>query len=214
MSPLLSPIKFVHHGAVRFEEGGKTIWIDPYQLPAAQPKADVVVVTHEHDDHYSPQDIRAVQQPGTRYITTAVVAEMMRQELGIAPQNIVEVSPGAAPVAAGGIEITPVYTENKNHPRGRGFGVVLALSAGRYYLSGDTDVLDKNIVCDVLLCVCDGKWNMLDYMDRAPKEILAMHTRPQIVVPYHFTIGDTPDGGYRLAEKLNGMGIPAQVLGE
>ena len=66
--------------------GRATIYIDPYRVAAGAPKADLILVTHGHYDHFSPQDIERLSQKGTWLVAPAAVAERVSgQVLSIAP---------------------------------------------------------------------------------------------------------------------------------
>lgn len=94
-----------------------------------------------------------------------------------------------------GAMVTPVVAENQNHPAGFGFGLLLNLGGVRYYISGDTDVLDEDVVCDVLFVCCDGVWNMPGFETRIPAELDKMEHRPALVVPYHYAEEENPGTG-------------------
>ncbi|MGD9559452.1 MAG: MBL fold metallo-hydrolase [Oscillospiraceae bacterium] len=212
MAAVLEPVKWMYQGGVCLAVPGFTLWVDPYELEPSVPKADAILVTHAHSDHYSPDDIGLLMQPGTHLFAMANVAEKMRTRFAEAAERLTVVEEGARYVLGEGMAFTAAPVDGKNHPRGSGFGPVVEMAGFTYYLSGDTDVLDKQVACDVLFCVCDGKYNMLpDALTRAPAEIKAMARRPKLVVPYHFANGDV-ENGPKLAEILNGMGIESQVL--
>lgn len=65
----------------------------------------------------------------------------------------------------------------------------------RYYISGDTDVLDEDVACDVLFVCCDGVWNMPDFETRIPAELEKMEHKPGLVVPYHYAEEENPGTG-------------------
>ncbi|NLW79997.1 MAG: hypothetical protein GXY32_11405 [Ruminococcaceae bacterium] len=212
MYPALEAVKWVHHGTVCFEGNNKVVWVDPYEVTDAAPKADIIIITHAHSDHYSPDDIARIMQPGTLFFTGKDVGPQLAERFGLNEENIAPLEDGEHYTLGNKLEITALPADNKNHPRGSGFGILLRLGDFRYYLSGDTDVLARNAVCDVLFCVCDGKYNMPDPLVRAVAQIQAMVKLPAVVVPYHFSNGD-PTNGPRLAEELNRLGIESLVLG-
>ena len=111
-----------------------------------------------------------------------------------------------------GAVLEPVPAENKNHPINFGFGIVLEFGGFTYYLSGDTDVLVDNVVCDVLFVVCDGIWNMPDYEKSVPAQVAAMDVLPGLVVPYHYGVNapETKENGAKLCAALTAAGIPCR----
>ena len=79
-------ITFLGHGTLMMTFGGKTIHVDPYGDDAdygALPKADLVLVTHEHCDHLDPAAIEAIRKPGT----AIVAAEGLRRRSSRTPSS-------------------------------------------------------------------------------------------------------------------------------
>ena len=62
------------HASFRIEDGTTQVYIDPWKVPAGAPKATVVLITHGHSDHYSPEDISRIEQPDTVLVAPADVA--------------------------------------------------------------------------------------------------------------------------------------------
>ena len=63
MDPL-EPVRFVKHGCVCFESDDTVVYVDPYKVPDDAHDADLIVITHSHGDHYSPEDIERVRKEG------------------------------------------------------------------------------------------------------------------------------------------------------
>ena len=122
-------------------EGGKVFHVDPYSRLADYemlPKADVILVTHSHGDHFDPKAIAAVRKEGTAVVLTENAASEM-------PGGIVMKNGEARTVAGIRIEAVPAYnvahkrpTGEPFHPRGEGNGYVLSFGATRVYVAGDT----------------------------------------------------------------------------
>ena len=55
----LERIHWYGHDAFRIEDGESQTYIDPWELPSSAPKADLILITHAHHDHYSPEDVAA-----------------------------------------------------------------------------------------------------------------------------------------------------------
>ena len=212
MDPL-EPVRFVKHGCVCFEHGDAVVYVDPYKVPDDAHDADLIVITHSHGDHYSPEDIEQVRKEDTCFATTAQVARLLARDFDIDDDYISELSFESPPIGFEcGAVLEPVPAENKNHPVNLGFGLVLEFAGFTYYLSGDTDVLVDNIRCDVLFVVCDGIWNMPDYEKAVPAQVAAMDVLPGLVVPYHYGVEDasTKENGARLCAALTAAGIPCR----
>ncbi len=213
-------ITHVFHACVRLEsEEGIVVYTDPLKIKGQPEDADIIVITHQHGDHFSPEDIRKVMKEGTNFVTTEQVADMLmeNEELDIGSEYITVVSvEDPAVYFENGVAVTPVVAENKNHPIGTGFGAIIEIDEHRYYVSGDTDRLasDLNPV-DVLFVVCDGKYNMPNYETRVIEEIRKMDNPPDLVVPFHYGyIEGTAENGKILAAALTEAGIPNKLLYE
>lgn len=210
--PALRAVTYIHHAAVRFEADGKVVYSDPFKTKEKANDADLILITHDHGDHYSPGNIKRLMKEGTRFCATAGVAAMLREDLAIPQADITVVEQYNEYEPLPGVWAQAVPAWNQNHPAGTGVGYVMKLDGFRYYLSGDTDTLEQNAECDVLFCVCDGRYNMPDYLNRIPAEIRAMRTLPGVVVPYHYDNARQAGNGRHLAEELNRLGIPALLL--
>ncbi len=209
----LSLVRFIHHGCVCFSDGKSVVYADPFLLPKDAPAADLVFITHNHSDHYSPKNLKKICTPQTHFATTAEVAALLPRDLNVSDQQITILKPGAPradfPCGASAEAVPAV---NKNHPAGFGFGIVLTFGGFTYYISGDTDTLAPNIPCDVLFVVCDGIWNMPHYAKVVPAQLSAMRTRPALVVPYHYGsyAPGTGRNGRKLCDALAAAGIPCR----
>ena len=114
---------------------GRPRSIDPWKLPAGSPKASVVLITHGHSDHYSPEDIARIEEPGTVFVAPADVAAKLKGK------TVVAASPGHSyPAGSVTVEAVPATTNKTFHPRSNNWlGYVVTLSTGvRVYHSGDS----------------------------------------------------------------------------
>ncbi len=148
-------------------DGGATIYIDPYRV-ADGPKADLILVTHGHYDHFSPQDVERLSHQGTWLVAPAAVAERARGRVAsIAPGEELELE------AVPGVEVTAVAAYNTSkrdregrvfHPREAGWvGFDVNVRGERLYHSGDTDVIpemDAVVGVDVALLPVSGTYVM------------------------------------------------------
>lgn len=211
---LLKQVRFVKHGTVCISNGETVVYVDPYNLEHVHENADLIIITHSHSDHFSPEDIQKIAKPDTCFATTADVANKLRKLLHIPDEYITVVSCETPNICYEfGVSITPVEAENKNHPLGFGFGVVVEMGNIRYYLSGDTDRLAQDTDCDVLFVACDGIYNMPDFEQLVPDQIAKMDQPPKMIVPYHYAeFPGTEDNGKRLAKVLAAAGYDTKVL--
>ena len=175
-------IHWIGHASFRIEDGKTQIYIDPWKLPAGAPKASVVLITHGHSDHYSPEDIARIEQPGTVFVAPADVAAKLKGKF------VVTASPGHGYQAGGvTVEAVPAYNRNKAfHPRSNNWlGYIVTLSTGmRVYHSGDSDAIPEmqNLKVDVALMPCGGTYTM------TPDEMAAAANgfKPKVLIPMHW----------------------------
>ena len=85
MDDILSRFSINCHSSIRYA-GAMTVWFDPFRVADAPCDADVVFVTHDHYDHFSPEDIRRVMKPGAVLVLpeTCVAAALRRLRPGAA----------------------------------------------------------------------------------------------------------------------------------
>lgn len=178
------------HGSVGFTYNGLVIYVDPYGRVAdytTLPKADLILVTHEHHDHLDPAALAAVRTPETAVIISAGCAG---QADGILMRN------GDTRTVRGiPIEAVPAYNilhkrENGQpfHPKGNGNGYVLTFGDARVYVAGDTEDIPemknlRDITCAFL------PMNLPFTMTPEMVADAAEEMRPAILYPYHY--GDT-----------------------
>jgi L-ascorbate metabolism protein UlaG (beta-lactamase superfamily) len=175
-------IHWIGHASFRVEDGTTQIYIDPWKLPAGSPKASVLLITHGHSDHYSPEDIARIEQPGTVFVAPADVAAKLKGKA------VVTASPGHS-YAAGGVtvEAVPAYNRNKAfHPRTNNWlGFIVTLSTGvRVYHSGDADAIPEmqTLKVDVALMPCGGTYTMT----AAEMAAAANGFKPKVLIPMHW----------------------------
>jgi L-ascorbate metabolism protein UlaG (beta-lactamase superfamily) len=175
-------IHWIGHASFRIEDGTTQIYIDPWKLRAGSPKASVVLITHGHSDHYSPDDVALVEQPGTVFVAPADVAAKLKG------RNVVVASPGHT-YQAGGVTVqtVPAYNRGKAfHPRSNNWlGFVVTLSTGvRVYHSGDSDAIPEMdaLKVDVALMPCGGTYTMT----AAEMAAAANSFQPKVLIPMHW----------------------------
>src|SRR3954452_4056211 len=74
---LLDQLEWLRHSGVRIPVGRASIYIDPYRIAADEPKADLVLITHQHYDHFSIQDLERVRKEDTHVVAPPAVAERL-----------------------------------------------------------------------------------------------------------------------------------------
>jgi len=203
-------LRFIGHGSLAFAFAGKTIYVDPYGKAgdyAAMPKADLVLITHEHGDHLDPTALAAVAGPDTPLVVSEVVREKFGRGTALTNGEKTEVL--GIPIAA-----VPAYNSKHKrdtgepfHPQGRGNGYVLTFGDVRVYVAGDTEDIPEMAALagvDIAFVPMNLPYTMTPEMAAAA----ALSLRPKkALYPYHY--GDTDPA--RLVELLAGSGIEVRV---
>ena len=184
---MLDRMTWLGHDCFRID-GSKTVYIDPYQIEPGK-KADLIMVTHEHFDHCSPEDVDKIQQSETVVVTEKDAAKQLSG-------NVKIVKPGdSLTIDDVKIEAVPAYNTNKNfHPKANGWlGFVLEMDNVRIYHAGDTDFIPemKGLNVDIALLPVSGTYVMT--ADEAVEAALVIN--PGVAVPMHYgaIVGDSSD---------------------
>ena len=185
LETLLSNIRVNAHSSIRIEAAGKVIYLDPFRLEEEVHDADLIFVTHDHYDHFSPEDIGKTVKPQTVF----VMPKSTREAAGavIEGHPVVTAEPGENGIADGiFFEAVPAYNPRKLfHPKKNGWvGYVLTLEGLRVYFAGDTDATAEAaaVRCDIALLPIGGKYTM----DAREAAALAEQLRPKAVIPVHY----------------------------
>ena len=184
-----------------------TVWFDPFRVENATGDGDVIFITHDHYDHFSPEDIRRVMKPDA----VLVLPESCRAAAlaaGFSASQLLPVRAGEH-YAVKGIPFTavPAYNIGKPfHPRSNGWvGYVSELDGLRVYVSGDTDDTPeaRAVSCDAAFLPVGGTYTMT----AAEAAALANALHPQIAVPTHYgsIVGTMTDGDDFAAQLAPGI---------
>ena len=192
-------------------KGEKVIFIDPYQIGNIIEKADIILITHTHQDHASIEDIKKVLKRDTKFIGPADFLSQSRQ---IGDLDIEVTEPGRT-LDLDGVKIETVAAYNLNkpfHPKDENWmGYVVEMQGVRVYHSGDTDLIPemKNIRCDVALLPVSGKFTMTAEEAVRAAEII----KPDLAIPMHWGsfIGSKEDAE-KFVEGCLEKGINAKIL--
>ncbi len=202
-------ITFIGHGTLIFEYQDKVIHIDPWSRLADYsklPKADAILITHEHGDHLDLAAIEAVEKEGTELYLTKICYNKIKK--GKILKN------GDHAVAAGvGVQAVPAYNRlNRKgngkpyHAKGDGNGYVLNFSTTRVYVAGDTEYIpEMEKLFDISIAFLP--MNLPYTMDAELVAISAKVIKPKILYPYHFGETITEE----LVKRLLGSGIDVRI---
>ena len=180
----------IGHDTFRIQ-GSKVIYTDPFRVAKAD-VADIVLLSHEHFDHLSLEDLEKVASSGTTLVAS-VGCEGGLEKAKIKAKETKFLEPGAK-VNIGGVEIeaVPAYNLNKFrtpgqvfHPRqDKKLGFVFKMDGTSVYFAGDTDFIPemKSLRCDIALLPVSGTYVMT--VEEAVEAAEAI--KPQIAVPMHY----------------------------
>jgi len=169
-------------------QGSRTVIIDPFKAKGDY-KADLLLISHEHQDHLSEDDIRRFASASTTIIAPSICQEQLRafsqEKRFVVPGSKIEIK-GVS------LETIPAYNLNKFREPGRVFhpkadgrvGYVITLDGVRFYHSGDSDATPemRSIEVDVAFLPVSGTYVMT--AEEAAEAAKAM--KVDVVVPMHF----------------------------
>lgn len=197
-------ITFIGHGTLMMQWNGKTVHIDPvgnYADYSKLPKADLILVTHEHGDHLDVNAIKTLLKTGTEVVLTAACAERY-------PDGKIIKNGESGTFAGIQVEAVPAYNlEKAFHPKGNGNGYVIHFGDKKVYVAGDTENVPemanlKNI--DIAFLPMNLPYTMTPEM--VVEAVKLFH--PKILYPYHFGQSDT---GHFLDLMKNQSGTEVRI---
>jgi gluconolactonase len=200
-------ITFIGHATLMFTFGGKTIHVDPVGREADytdMPKADLILITHEHGDHLDPAAVETLRKEGTQIVLTKACTETVA--------GIVMANGDVKTVDGLKIEAVPAYNivhersaGNPFHPTGRGNGYIITFGDKRVYIAGDTENTPemkrlKNI--DIAFLPMNLPYTMTPEMVADAAKAF----KPKILYPYHYGQTD-PNKLVELLKDTKGIEI-------
>ncbi|MBQ7690533.1 MAG: MBL fold metallo-hydrolase [Muribaculaceae bacterium] len=178
------------HGSVRIVAGNREIEVDPVTRLGQRtidftqhPKADFIVVTHEHADHFDREAIKLLTKEQTRVVTNSRCAAMLGSGTVMANGDTLALAPGIT------LQAVPAYNTTEGHlqfhPRGRDNGFVLNIDELRIYIAGDTEDIPEMAQLppiDIALLPCNQPYTMtVEQLAHA-----AQMVKPRVLFPYHY----------------------------
>jgi L-ascorbate metabolism protein UlaG (beta-lactamase superfamily) len=188
---LIDKIHWLGHASFKIiADKGIVIYMDPFRLNAEAQKADIIFCSHQHYDHFSPEDIAKITKDNTVVVCNASCEqEIKTKKIHVRPGDKGEVY-GIA------YKAVPAYNlKIPNHRKELGHnGFILAIDGEKLYHAGDTDAVSEleSIRVDVALLPVGGTYTM----DAAKAAELAKKIGAKITVPMHYgaIIGTAQDG--------------------
>lgn len=182
---------FLGQSGFLMKHEGKSIYIDPFMIGNDLPKADLILITHAHQDHYSPVDIDKIIKKDTKIIASKLCQGIEKY------QNVTILKPFDSISELGiKLETTRAYNTNAKrlnwHPKANDWlGYIISIDGKRIYHAGDTDFIEemkalKNL--DLAILPMGGTYTMeVDEMIEAAKAIDTKNVAP---MHYKRLLGD------------------------
>jgi L-ascorbate metabolism protein UlaG (beta-lactamase superfamily) len=185
-------VRWYGQNSLRIELGGKLVWIDPVGAHVAE-QADLILITHEHQDHYSQADIKKLSGPATVVL------------VGFDGSSYARIRPGDTKAFGElTVEAVPAYNIKKAnfHPKSKHYcGFILSAGNLRLYDSGDTERIPemKSISCDVAFLPLGQTYTMDSVAEAAGA---ATDVKARLAVPVHFGMYEGSEADAREFARL------------
>lgn len=206
-------ISWLGHDSFKLKNG-KILVIDPFKLQSAPEKAELLLITHEHFDHLSLEDIKKVVTDKTVVVAiSSCKSELSKLKVG----EVKLVRPGDK-ISVGNVtvEAVPAYNLNKYRVPGKVFhpkedgkvGYIVTIGGVRIYHAGDTDAIPemRGLKTDIALLPVSGTYVMTSEEAANAAEMI----NPKLAIPMHYgtIVGSDED-----AQKFKQLAAcPVQIL--
>ena len=173
-------VTWIHHSSFRIAGAGQVIYIDPWKISSAGGDADIVLVSHDHFDHCSAEDVEKVSGAETVLAATADVVDRLGFGRIIAPGDELQIGETS-------IQAVPAYNISKDfHPKANGgIGAVITIDGKRIYYAGDTDLTPEMSALtsiDLAMLPVGGTYTL----DAAEAARACDEMAPAAALPYHW----------------------------
>lgn len=212
----------IKHGSVKIRVGTKWVYADPVStaLPpvtdfSVMPKADAILITHEHHDHLEAAALQQLVKGGTVLVcnpNSQAIIERENYLNNTADVDIQVLKNGESTILfdAVTLEAVPAYNNSADktmfHPQGRDNGYVMTFEGLRIYIAGDTEDIPEMASIkdvDVAFLPCNLPYTMTpEQLSRAAKMF-----NPRVLFPYHY--GNTEI--QQAASLLKGSGVEVRI---
>lgn len=166
------------------------------------PKADLILVSHSHSDHFDAATISSVRSTNGGVI---IAPRDAYNTLSVQLRTATIVLTNGASTNINGVQIEAVPAYNGNHPRGTGNGYVVTIGGKRFYMAGDTgDVAEMRALQNIdVAFLCMNSFTMTT----SAAASAARDFRPKILYPYHYSTPDNINSLKRLVGTEHGTEV-------
>ena len=181
-------------------EGTKVIYFDPFKITEDKHDANIIFITHEHYDHFSPEDIKKISNENTILIAPYSMKQTVIEEVNkiVGETKFVKAEEAGTSLTIDNVLIKWVRAYNIDKPFHRKendwIGYVITLDEETYFVTGDTDANEDNVnvKCDILLVPCGGKYTF----NTEEAAEFTYKIQPRKVIPTHYTdiVGESEIG--------------------
>ena len=190
--------------SIQIKDGPGMIYVDPFRIRERTNDAAFIFITHDHYDHYSPEDIAKVAKEDTILVVPEKMQGKAREVAGLVGRTVT-VRPGMQQELEGlFFETVAAYNILKPfHPKSAMWvGYIFLVEGRRIYVAGDTDATAeaKAVKCDIALVPVGGTYTM----DAKKAAQLVNTIGPDVAIPVHYgtLVGSLKDG-QEFAENVN-----------
>jgi len=178
---IIKNIQFLGHASLKIKLADKTIFVDPWKIKEEKDKADIILVTHPHYDHYSEIDIKKIAKETTillscKEVVSQTSVKNRRVLLPFEETKIDDIT----------IQGFPAYNINKPfHPKSNNWlGFIIRHKDISIYIAGDSDVTEeaKQLKVNIMILPVGGTYTMTD---KEAAELVNL-TKPDIAIPIHY----------------------------
>jgi L-ascorbate metabolism protein UlaG (beta-lactamase superfamily) len=179
---MIENIEWLGHASFRIKEEGKVIYIDPWKIKKPE-KADIILITHEHFDHFSKEDVEKLQGENTIIVSIdSVTKKLHGNTRTVKPNEKIKINSIE-------IECVPAYNTKQErlgyHPKKDGrVGFIINIKGKRIYHVGDSDYIPEmnDIKPDIALIPVSGTY----VMDAEEAAEATLKIKPKVAIPMHY----------------------------
>lgn len=201
----------IAHATMAICADNKWIYIDantsaikPGTDYSTMPKADYMLFTHDHYDHFGADAVEQLSKEGTRIIANPTVIAALGYGDSLSNGESVTTAEGWT------VDAVPAYNNSEEklqfHPQGRDNGYILTIGDLRIYIAGDTEVIPEMADIsdiDIAFLPCNLPYTMTPEQCAEAAGII----RPKVLFPYHYSDTDIQ----KVADLLQDTGIDVRI---